>query len=76
MVDLKPILHRSSINLLIQVHDELIFEVPYDEIYLVPQIVKTMEDFNLRVPIEAEVEWSGRSWGHKEPWIGGFEWSR
>lgn len=74
MVDLKPLLSRSRTDLLIQVHDELIFSVPYDEIRLIPEIIKVMENFNLRVPIEASVEWSDQSWGHKKPWEGEFEW--
>ena len=76
MVELKPLLSHMRTDLLIQVHDELIFDMPYDEVFMIPKIVSIMENFRLRVPIEVEVEWSDQSWGHKKPWEGEFEWKQ
>ena len=51
-------------RILLQVHDELIFEVPEDEISRMEELVKTcMENaYELSVPLRVEVE-TGRSWG-------------
>ena len=51
-------------RILLQVHDELIFEVPEDEISQMEELVKKcMENaYELSVPLRVEVE-TGRSWG-------------
>ncbi|MBR4477964.1 MAG: hypothetical protein IKO96_04960, partial [Spirochaetales bacterium] len=51
-------------RILLQVHDELIFEVPEDEISQMEDLVKDcMENAaKLSVPLRVEVE-TGRSWG-------------
>ncbi|MBR5099241.1 MAG: DNA polymerase I [Spirochaetales bacterium] len=51
-------------RILLQVHDELIFEVPEDEVSQMEELVKTcMENaYELSVPLRVEVE-TGRSWG-------------
>ena len=51
-------------RILLQVHDELIFEVPEDEISQMEALVKDcMENaVRLSVPLRVEVE-TGRSWG-------------
>lgn len=62
-----PELRRLGVRMLLQVHDELIFEAPDDERYYVPgmkRIKALMENpFNMRVPIQISM---GRasSWGH------------
>ena len=50
-------------KLVLQIHDELDFEVPADELEVMCQLVKrTMEDVaQLRVPLVAEVSW-GKNW--------------
>lgn len=68
MVRLKPLLACSRTDLLLTIHDELGFDVPKDEFGIIPEIVGIMEDFNLRVPIQAEVEWSSTSWADKRKW--------
>jgi DNA polymerase-1 len=51
-------------RMLLQVHDELLFEVPEDEIAemreLVPRIMSTAIELNVPVKVEAKV---GRNWG-------------
>ncbi|MEW5815735.1 MAG: DNA polymerase I [Spirochaetota bacterium] len=55
---------RFKARLILQVHDELIFEVPVDEVDTVKRIVqKEMESaVTLRVPLKVSIE-TGSSWG-------------
>ena len=61
-----PLLREMGVRLLLQVHDELVFEVPDDQDYVVParmRIRELMEDpFPMRVPIEIDIE-EGYNWG-------------
>jgi DNA polymerase-1 len=52
---------------LLTVHDEIVFEVPYDEAETwVWPIVEEMEKCDkLKVPLKVDVEWSPISWGEK-----------
>jgi DNA polymerase-1 len=53
--------------MMLQVHDELIFEVPQDEIeemrQLVPQIMSTA--LKLSVPLRVDIK-TGNNWGEME----------
>ena len=53
-------------KMVMNIHDEVIFYVHLDELELVPQIKLIFEDWNFRVPIIAEVQYSNLSWGNKE----------
>ncbi len=50
--------------MILQVHDELVFEVPNDDVKKVAKFVKDkMENiYKLRAPITVEVE-AGQNWG-------------
>jgi len=50
-------------KMLLQVHDELIFEIPYDELNVVKSIVKNeMESvYPLSVPLKVDINW-GKNW--------------
>lgn len=63
MVQLAQILEQSQTRLLLQVHDELVFEVPPDEWKdLQLKIKNTMENaVNLSVPLLVEIR-SGKNW--------------
>ncbi|MCU0536368.1 MAG: DNA polymerase [Hydrococcus sp. Prado102] len=63
MIKLHEILQSKQARLLLQVHDELIFEVPSDEWEeLQPQIKSTMENaVNLSVPLVVDVR-AGKNW--------------
>jgi DNA polymerase-1 len=55
----------------LQVHDEILFEVPDDPDTLArtaKEIKTVMEDYDFAVPIVAEGK-SGYSWGSMEPWV-------
>ncbi|MBU4331935.1 DNA polymerase I [Patescibacteria group bacterium] len=61
--------HNSDeVTMLLQVHDELVFEVKSDSTEKIAKIIKhEMENvYTLRVPIEAEIE-AGQNWGELKP---------
>jgi DNA polymerase-1 len=60
----REVRRRDDVRMVLQVHDELVFEVKESSVPSVSKLVKTrMEGVaELRVPIEVEVH-SGRSWG-------------
>lgn len=63
MIKLHEILQQDRANLLLQVHDELVLEVPPDEWTELETIIKeTMENaVNLSVPLMVEIH-SGKNW--------------
>ena len=65
MINIRERLRREQLNarMLLQVHDELVFEVPLVELDVVkPLVVEEMERaIELDVPIKAEVG-AGRNW--------------
>ena len=60
---------KLATKMIMQVHDELVFDVPKDELKEVYKIVKDgMENIiKLKVPVEAHVE-VGRNWLEQEPY--------
>lgn len=60
----KEILDKEEVKLLLQVHDELVFESKQDKISkIVPKIKKIMEEvYKMSVPIKVDVS-VGRNWG-------------
>lgn len=73
MVKIDQLLPKLSPDskMILQVHDELVFEVPEKDLHKVGEMVKeTMENvYKLKVPVVVEVE-TGRSWGETRP-LGG-----
>ncbi|MGB3188601.1 MAG: DNA polymerase, partial [Limnoraphis sp.] len=63
MVKLRDVLQNYRAKLLLQVHDELVFEVPPEEWEeLQPQIKQTMEDaYSLKVPLLVDIH-AGDNW--------------
>lgn len=67
MLELMPKLRRWGVRLLMQIHDELVFEIEPRHREHVPEIVATMEERErFSVPISCSVEWGSR-WGQKRP---------
>jgi len=70
-------LHRAlrerdlSARMIIQVHDELIFEVPQDELEATAPLVKEVMEsaYPLRVPLKVDLS-VGLNWGEMEPLAG------
>ena len=72
MVNSTEAVKGTDAHLLLQIHDELIFEVPKgEEANLIPTIVEAMTSINLgdlSVPMAVDVEvWDG-DWAHKVAW--------
>jgi DNA polymerase-1 len=52
----------------LMVHDESLFIIPHNELYIIPRLKSEMEDFPwVRCPIKAEAS-VGQSWGELECW--------
>jgi DNA polymerase I len=70
MIDIEDYLdtHGCKAKMLLQVHDELVFEVPDDEVAtLAPVVKRLMENaYTLDVPLEVDVK-TGRHWGEMTP---------
>ena len=66
MIDVSRVIAERGLktHLLLQVHDELIFEVPEAELSSVPELVRqAMENaVPLNVPLRVSLE-TGRAWG-------------
>lgn len=67
IVQCDPILEAKRSGILIQVHDELVFEIAYEEMNLVPLLKDTMK--NIYTPfngmlMDCSVEISDKSWGY------------
>jgi DNA polymerase-1 len=58
---------RLKSKMMLQVHDELIFEVPQDEMeemrQLVPQVMSTALELNVRLKVDVK---TGGNWGEME----------
>jgi DNA polymerase-1 len=63
MIRLRQILQKYQARLLLQVHDELVFEIPQAELAnLQPQIKETMESaVSLSVPLVVDIS-AGKNW--------------
>ena len=65
MIKIDEILEKENLNtkMLVQVHDELVFDVPDEEVEIVSKIIKdTMENIcKLDVPLKVDIEY-GRTW--------------
>ena len=60
---------KRRAKMLLQIHDELVFEVPLDEVdRLAPLVVEEMAGvMQLRVPLKVDVQ-TGANWADMEPW--------
>lgn len=59
--------YRSRIVLM--VHDELVFEIAKDELFLIPKLQKLMTDFpQFTIPFEVGIDYSDTSWADVKPW--------
>jgi DNA polymerase-1 len=63
MINIDKKIKKMRSMMILQVHDELVFEVPQAEIDVIEQIIKeSMENaFNMKVPLKVEIE-VGESW--------------
>ena len=66
MSRLNKYLADKKSEMVINIHDEVIFYWHKDEIDKVIEVKEIFEDWNFRVPIVAEVQYSETSWGEKK----------
>lgn len=68
---LYPAMKDIGANMLMQVHDSIIFEIPEDQINIaLPTIERIMTDFDFSPKCGVDIEY-GYSWGLFEKWKGG-----
>ena len=63
---LHKFLSDKKSKMVMNIHDEVIFYLHLDEIDILPDIKDIFEDWNFRVPIVADVQYSDVSWGYKQ----------
>ena len=68
IVRLDELLAERRTRMLMVIHDEVIFEVPFDEeLEVIPLIVETMETCDkLKCKLKCDVEWSAERWSAKK----------
>src|SRR5690606_11912029 len=63
------LLKNYKSRIVLMVHDELIFEIAKDELFLIPKLQKLMTDFpQFNIPFEVGVEYSDTSWADIKLW--------
>jgi DNA polymerase-1 len=68
MIRIDTLLENKKSNLLLSIHDELVFEIHKDELFLIEKIKNIMEDKStFRVPITVNIEKTKSSWSAKLP---------
>ncbi|HEX3871792.1 MAG TPA: DNA polymerase I, partial [Pirellulales bacterium] len=76
MIGIHARLHREGLRarMLLQIHDELMFEVPLDEVDALARLVveemagdEMASGMSLKVPLKVDVK-TGRNWAETEPW--------
>lgn len=65
MIDIDEFLQPYKTNMLMQIHDEIIFEVHKDEVHIIPQIKEIMLENSLGMDLEVDMEWCNPSWANK-----------
>ena len=70
MVQLADYLADKKSNMVLQIHDEILFEVHKDEEHIVEQLQTIMEQAypHLRLPMTVGVEWSDTNWAERKPY--------
>lgn len=73
MLGIQDILRGTNTKLLMQIHDELLFEVPLNELDVVPKLQRVMETvYPYRsLPLTCSIEHSLKSWGEPEEGLPG-----
>lgn len=70
MVNLDRLLVGKKSRMLIQIHDELLFEIVYGEEYLIPDIKRIMESAYpyKYLPLTVGIDYATKSWADKIPY--------
>jgi DNA polymerase I len=70
MIGCYELLLGTKSRMLMQIHDELLFEVHVSEVHLVEQLKEVMKAAypHRLLPMDCDVEWSDKSWQELRPW--------
>lgn len=69
MARIEELLRDRESNMLLQVHDELLFEIKDGEEYLIEDIKNIMEDYKTVVPMTVGVDKCLENWSEKEKYM-------
>ena len=70
MVEIDSLLEKRKSNLLLSIHDELVFEIHKEELFLIEKIKNIMEDVDtFRVPLTMNISSTDSSWDLKLPYV-------
>jgi len=69
MIKISDFLSSYRSKLLLQIHDELLFEIHEDERDIVPEIFKIMTDFSFKIQLKVDAKYSYKNWSEGEEWI-------
>jgi len=70
MVRLAPFLEKYKSRMLLQVHDEVLYEIHKDEVHIIPELVNIMRDAYdpISLPLTAGTDYSNTNWYDKKPY--------
>ena len=69
MIEIDKFLIDKKTRMLLQIHDELIFEVPEDEEHLLKKIAKIMQKNSLGIHMNLDIKKCGSNWAGKEDYV-------
>ncbi len=69
MINLNKFLNNKKSAMLIQIHDEILFEIHNSETNIIPEICKIMSINSLDVPLAVDIKRCIGSWGSKEDYV-------
>jgi DNA polymerase-1 len=69
MIGCYELLKNTQSRMVLQVHDELLFEIHKSEMHLVPQLQEIMKNAypHRLLPMDVDVEYSDKSWQEMGP---------
>lgn len=70
MVDIHEYLSDKKTNMVLTIHDEIVFEFPREEINVINECAKMMIAAyeHRKLPMDVDIEWSDKSLGDKKDW--------
>jgi DNA polymerase I-like protein with 3'-5' exonuclease and polymerase domains len=69
LVRVAQLLEQSRSRIVMPIHDEIVIYMHKQDINLLPDIVREMEDFDFRVPITTSLAYSTTNWNEKQELI-------
>lgn len=69
MVELDKYLKDKKSSMLVQIHDELLFEISNDELNIISDIEKIMKTNSLKIPMSVDIKQCIGSWASKKEYV-------